>query len=425
MKKILAKLKSAFSRLGPGFVTGAADDDPSGVATYSIAGARFGYQLNWLSLFLIPMMFAIQEMAGRIGFCSGRGLAGVLKKYYSKKLLYFTVTLLVVANLINLSADLGIMAASLVMVLKFPFLFWLVAVTIFSIVLEIFIPYKKYSLYLKFMGLSLLVYVATAFITKQNWPEIIKNTLIPSLDLNLFFLLTVVGFVGTSISPYLFFWQANEEVEEEIADGKISDFNQKPQVYKKEINYLKKDTALGMIFSQIIAAAIVITTAATLHLNNITDIESPQQAALALRPLAGDLAYLLFAFGIIGIGLQSVPIFAGGIAYALSESLGFKEGLKKKYGQAKSFYFIIGLATVIGAVGNLIGINPVKALFYAAIINGFISVPLIFIILRLSDDERIVGKFKTGKKEKVIGWITFVFTLTALLLTLFSLFKPV
>lgn len=419
---IFKKLKSAFSRLGPGFVTGAADDDPSGVATYSIAGARFGYQLNWLSLFLIPMMFAIQEMAGRIGLCSGRGMAGVLKKYYSKKLLYFTVTLLVVANLINLSADLGIMAASLVMVLKFPFLFWLVVVTIFSIVLEIFIPYKKYSLYLKFMGLSLLVYVATAFITKQNWPEIIKNTLIPSLDLNLFFLLTVVGFVGTSISPYLFFWQANEEVEEEIADGKISDFNQKPQVYKKEINYLKKDTALGMIFSQIIAAAIVITTAATLHLNNITDIESPQQAALALRPLAGDLAYLLFAFGIIGIGLQSVPIFAGGIAYALSESLGFKEGLEKKYGQAKSFYFIIGLATAIGAVGNLIGINPVKALFYAAIINGFISVPLIFIILRLSDDERIVGKFKTGKKEKVIGWITFVFTLTALLLTLFSLF---
>lgn len=420
MKKIFHKLKSTFSRLGPGFITGAADDDPSGVATYSIAGARFGYQLNWLSLFLIPMMYAIQEMVGRIGLCSGRGLAGVIKKYHSKKLLYFTVSLLVIANLINLSADLGIMAASLEMVFRLPVIFWLVAVTAFSILLEIFIPYKKYSLYLKFMGLSLMVYVVTAFITNPNWPEIIKSTLIPSIRLDLFFLLTVVGFMGTTISPYLFFWQANEEVEEEIDAGKISDFNQKPHVFPREIGYLKKDTAVGMIFSQIVAAAIVITTAATLHVNNIVNIESPQQAALALKPLAGNLAYLLFAFGIIGIGLQSVPIFAGGIAYALSESLGLKEGLQKKFKQARSFYLIIGLATVIGALMNLVGINPVKALFYAAIINGIISVPLIFIILRLSDDERIVGKFKTGKKEKIIGWITFCFTLIAVLLTLFS-----
>lgn len=422
MKKFLSKIKSALSRLGPGFVTGAADDDPSGVATYSIAGARYGYRLNWLSLFLIPMMFAIQEMCGRIGLCSGMGLAGVIKKYHSKKFLYFTVTLLVVANLINLSADLGIMASSLQMILNLPFLFWMVVITLVSIFLEIFVPYKKYSMYLKFMGLSLLVYVATALITKQNWPEVLKNTLIPGIDLDLFFLLTLVGFMGTTISPYLFFWQANEEVEEEIAEGKISDFNQKPKVFQKQIKFLKRDTAIGMIFSQIVASSIVITTAATLNANNIFDIESPQQAALALRPLAGDFAYLLFALGIIGIGLQTVPIFAGGIAYALTEVWGLKEGLEKKFSQAKSFYIILGLATILGALINFLGVNPVKALFYAAVINGLISVPLIFIILKLADDERIVGKFKTGKKEKIIGWGTFIFTLSALLLTAFSFF---
>lgn len=409
MKKILARLRCKFNRLGPGFITGAADDDPSGIATYSIAGAQFGYKLNWLSLFLLPMMIALQEMCGRIGICSGMGLAGVIKKFYSKKLLIITVLLLFVSNVINIGADLGVMAASLEMIFGINFLVLLLAVTIFSVLMEVFLPYKRYSSFLKWLGLTLLVYVLTAFITKQDWPSVFYYTLIPHIDFNLPFLLTMVGFIGTTISPYLFFWQASEEVEEEIAKGRVSDFEKKPHVFKGEILHMQKDTTVGMIFSNLISVFIVLTAAAALNANGITDIETPQQVAMALRPLAGDFAYLLFTVGIIGIGLQSIPVLAGGVAYSVSETFGFKEGLSKKFGQARMFYIIIGLATVIGAVINLIGINPIRALYYSAIINGVISVPLIAIIIKLADDERIVGKYTTNKLNKVIGWVTFCF----------------
>jgi len=423
MKKIINFIKTKFKSLGPGFVTGAADDDPSGVATYSIAGAQFGYKLNWLSLFLIPMMTSIQEMCGRIGMTSGMGLAGVIKKFYSRKLLLFAVSLLLVANVINISADLGIMAASLQMILGLPFLIWLVVITLFSILLEVLVPYKKYFVYLKWMGLTLLVYGVTAFITKQDWLSVLKYTLIPHIDFNLMYFMTAVGFIGTTISPYLFFWQASEEVEEEIENGKIKDFEDKPKVERSEIQTMRKDTTLGMIFSNLISTFIVLTTAATLHNSGITNIESPAQAALALKPLAGDFAYLLFTIGIIGIGLQSVPVLAGGVAYAFSESFNLKEGLSKKFYQAKTFYLVIGIATLLGALLNLVGINPIKALYYSAIINGVISVPLIAIIIKLADNEKIVGKFKTGRKEKIIAWITLLFVSLASLLMLVGLLK--
>lgn len=416
MKKIISFFKTKFKKLGPGFITGAADDDPSGVATYSIAGAQFGYKLNWLSLFLIPMMTAVQEMCGRIGMTSGMGLAGVIKKFYSQKLLLFAVVLLIIANVINISADLGIMAASLQMILGLPFLVWLVVITLFSIFLEVLVPYKKYFVYLKWMGLTLLVYGVTAFITKQDWLSVLKYTLIPHIDFNLTYFMTAVGFIGTTISPYLFFWQASEEVEEEIENGKIKDFDFKPKVKRREIQTMKKDTTMGMVFSNLISTFIVLTTAATLHNFGITNIDSPAQAALALKPLAGDFAYILFTVGIIGIGLQSVPVLAGGVAYAFSESFNLKEGLSKKFGQAKTFYIVIGIATLLGALLNIIGINPIKALYYAAIINGVISVPLIAIIIKLADNEKIVGKFKTGRKEKITAWITLVFVSLATVL---------
>lgn len=398
-----------FRRIGPGFVTGAADDDPSGIATYSIAGARYGYKMSWMSLFLLPAMVAVQEMCGRVGLVTGRGLASVIKKYHSKRLMWFAVILLTVSNVINIGADLGIMAASLEMLMGLPYYFWLVVVVAVVIFLEIAIPYKNYSQALKWLGLSLLVYVVTAFLVKQNWGEIAFYTLIPHIELNMGYLMTLVGFAGTTISPFLFFWQASEEVEEEIADEKIADFDIKPVVTKKDIKRLGLDTKIGMIFSNTITFFIILTAAGTLNKNGIFDIETPQQAALALKPLAGNLAYLLFTVGIIGIGLQSIPVMAGSTGYALSDALGIKEGLSKKYSKAKGFYLFIGLATMVGLLINLLNINTMQALLYAAIVNGVLAVPLIYIIIKLAGDSRIVGEHKTSKLNTVIAWITFVF----------------
>jgi NRAMP (natural resistance-associated macrophage protein)-like metal ion transporter len=416
-------LRRKFNRLGPGFITGAADDDPSGIATYSIAGAQFGYGLNWMAPVTIPMMIAVQEMCGRIGMVSGMGLAGVIKKYFSKKLLIFAVSLLFIANSINIGANLGAMAASLQMLIGIPFIILLSVVTLFTILMEIFVPYDKYSRYLKWMGFTLIVYGITAIITRQNWPQVIINTIIPHLQFNTNYLMAVVGFLGTTISPYLFFWQTAEEVEEAIKDGKISEFEQSPKVIEKEINHMRKDTGVGMFFSQLIAFSIILTASGTLHANGITDISTPQQAAMALRPLAGNFAYLLFAFGIIGIGLQSVPILAGGVAYSFSEAFGFKEGLAKKLTEAKAFYATIGLATTLGAFMNIIGINPIKALFYTAVINGIIAVPLIAIIIKLADDERVIGKFKSNKWGRIIAWITFAFMGTASMAMIIDLIR--
>ncbi len=409
MISILRLIKQKFARLGPGFITGAADNDPSGITTYTIAGARFGYKLNWLTLFLIPMMISIQEMCGRIGLISGRGLAGVIKKYYSHKLLILSVTLLFIANTINIGANLGAMAASLQMILGLPFIFWLILITVLTVTLEVFVPYDKYSRYLKFMAFSLVAYGITALLVKQNWLSVIRFTLIPHIEFNLGFLMTLVGFLGTTISPYLFFWQASEEIEEQIKEGKISEFEETPQIVEEEIRHMRKDTAFGMSFANMTFFFILLTTTGTLHANGITEISNLQQAATALQPLAGNLSYLLFTFGMIGIGLQSVPILAGSAAYAVSEAFGFKEGLAKKFAEAKTFYLIIGLATLLGALMNLIGINIVNLLFYTAIINGIIAVPLIMIIIKLADDERIVGKYKTEKINRIFAWIGFLF----------------
>jgi NRAMP (natural resistance-associated macrophage protein)-like metal ion transporter len=422
MGKFGKKIKDLLKKVGPGFITGAADDDPSGVGTYSIAGAQYGYRMTWMSLFLLPAMISIQEMCGRIGLVTGRGLAGVLKKFYSRQLLWFAVTLLAVANIINIGADLGIIASSLQMLLGLPFYFWLIVTAVGVVWLEIAVSYKRYSGILKWLGLSLCVYVVTAFMVKQDWAEIAIMTFIPHIDLNMGYLMTMVGFLGTTISPYLFFWQASEEVEEEIMAEKIDDFDEKPVTKMREISAMRMDTKIGMLFSNLMTFFIVLTTAATLHANGIVNIDSPQQAALALKPLAGEFAYLLFAIGMIGIGLQSIPVLAGSLAYAISDALGIQEGLSKKFGDAKGFYLIIALATVVGALMNLIGINTMQALYYAAVVNGVIAVPLIFIIIRMADDSRIVDGFKTQKKYKVIAWMTFVFMALSVVLMVGSIF---
>ena len=425
MPKFYKTLRNIFRKLGPGFITGAADDDPSGVATYSIAGAQFGYKLNWMSIFLMPMMFSIQEMCGRIGMTSGMGLAGVIKKTYSRGLLYFSVILLIIANTLNIAADLGIIAASLKMLLGLPTILWLSIVTVIIIAMEVFISYKKYSIYLKFMSFSLLVYVITAFIVKQDWHSLLFYTFLPHIEFNSVFIMTMVGFIGTTISPYLFFWQASAEVEEKIDNKKIKDFGDKSVTTKKEIKTLGKDTIVGMVFSNLIAAFILITAAATLNKAGITNIETPQQVALALKPLAGNFAYLIFSIGIIGIGLQSIPVLAGSATYAIAETFGFKEGLSKKLKKAWPFYLVLGLATLVGALVDLIKINPITALFYVAIINGVISVPLIAIIIKLADDKKVVGKQKSKRIFKVIAWVTFTFIGLASLFMIFNLLRPI
>lgn len=417
------KISTLLGKIGPGFITGAADDDPSGIATYSIAGAQYGYRMNWMSLFLLPAMVVIQEMCGRIGLVTGKGLASVIKTYYSKKLMWFAVTLLAIANIINIGADMGIIAASLQMLFGFHFYYWLLATSLVIVFLEIFVSYKKYSEVLKWLGLSLFVYVITAFLVKQDWLTIAWSTLIPRIDFQMDYLMTMVGFLGTTISPYLFFWQASEEVEERIYAKEISDFNEKAPTSIKEIKLMRFDTKLGMAFSNMMTFFVVITTAATLNANGIISIETPQQAAMALRPLAGEFAYILFAVGMIGIGLQAVPVLAGSLAYAVADGLGIEEGLSKKFSKARGFYMIIFISTAIGALMNVVGINTIRALYLSAIVNGVISVPLIFIIMRMANNEMVIEKYKTGKVSKVIAWMTFVFMAFAVVMMVISVLK--
>lgn len=406
-------------KFGPGFVTGVADDDPVTLTTYSVAGAAYGYALSWLNVFITPAMIVVQEMCGRIGMLTGRGLAGAIKKYRSKQLMWLMIVLLFVSNTVSIGADLGIMAASLSMVLGLPILFWLLILALFIILTEVLVSYKKYVVYLKWLGLSLLAYVATALLVKQDWGAILKASFIPSIRLDMGYLMMMVAFLGATISPSLFFWQASEEVEEEIDEKMISDFDQKPNsIGAARVRAMRTDTVLGMVFSNIIGFFVLITTAATLHVNGIISIETIQEVALALRPIAGDGAYLLLALGIVGIGLVAVPVLAGCVGYAVADGLDLEEGLSKKYHQARGFYRVLIAATGLGVLMNLLGINVIKSLYYSAIINGVISVPLIAIIISLADDSKVVGRFKTSWWGRVIAWVTFGFMALAVVLML-------
>lgn len=403
---MLKFLKRMLKKIGPGFVTGAADDDPSGVATYSQTGAIFGFSQLWLGLFTFPFMVVIQQMCGRIGLVTGKGLAGVIRTHYSKPILYVAVSLLVITNTINIGADLGAMASSAQMLLGLPHLFWLFLITGIIIALEVFVSYKKYSKILKYLALSLFAYVLTAFIVKPDWVSIAKSTVLPQIQFSRDYILNVVAILGTTISPYLFFWQASQEVEEEIVGEKIADMGVgKPVVEKKNVTSMDRDTTLGMVFSQTIMFFIIITTAATLHANGITDIHSASQAAEALRPVAGNLAYLFFAVGIIGIGLLAVPVLAGSSAYAVSETIGFREGLSKKARRAPGFYGIIAASTLVGMAISWLGIDPIKALYYAAALNGLAAPPLMVLIVLIANNKKIMGKYVSKIFGNIAGWI--------------------
>lgn len=403
----MKKIKKILKFLGPGFITGASDDDPSGIATYSQTGAIFGFSQLWIALFSFPLQAAVQEMCGRIGLVTGKGLAGVIKKSYPKGFLYASVFLLFVANTINIGADLGAMAASAQLIFNFPFIFWLMGMVALTLVLEIFVSYKTYSKYLKYLGIALFSYVFTAFAVKIDWKTVFLSTVIPHFEFNKIYLLNIVAILGTTISPYLFFWQADEEVEEEVLANKLERMGAgEPKVTKRDMRRLRVDTIFGMFFSNMIMFFIIVTTGATLFTHGIKNIASAEDAALALKPFAGDFAFWLFAAGIIGTGLLAVPVLAGSASYAISETFGWKEGLYRKFKKAHGFYGTIIIATLVGFLINFININPIAALYYSAVVNGIIAPPLIIMILFIANNKNIMGEKVNNTLVNTLGIIT-------------------
>jgi NRAMP (natural resistance-associated macrophage protein)-like metal ion transporter len=409
-------IKSFLKSLGPGLITGTADDDPSSIATFAQAGAKFGLGMLWTAIYLIPLIVVIQEICARIGLLTGSGLGTIIKKKYSKKIVLPLISLLLVANTINVGADIGAMAASAN--LMFPQIslnIFGIFFTAFIIIAIIMIPYKKYIKILKYLTLSLLTYIVTAIIVGGNWYQILIATIVPHFEFTSDFATMLVAILGTTISPYLFFWQASEEAEEEVVNHKIKEIGKgKPKVSKKEIKSMRADTMVGIGFAHFITWAIIITTAGSLHNNGITDIQSAEQAAKSLEPLvksfpnSGEISKSIFAIGIIGTGLLSIPVLATSTAYGLSDTFGWKQGLSKKFGQAKAFYLIIIICGIIGLGMNFLGINPITALVYASVINGVVSVPIIFVIMKLSNDKEILKEKTNGRLTNIIGWITFV-----------------
>lgn len=416
----LRKLKAILKALGPGLIAGASGDDPSGIGTYSQTGAQFGYIQLWTALFTFPLQVTIQEICARIALQTGRGLAANIRKYYPKPILYFYISLLFIANTITIGADLGAMAASAQLLFGLPVFVWLAGMTILTAVLEIFIPYEQYAKVLRVLTLTLLAYVIGAFFTSQSWGQVLQNTLIPTFRWDREYLFNMVAILGTTITPYLFFWQANQEVEEEIEEGKKTE-TQRKGVSKTELKWMHADVVSGAFLSNVVFWFIIITTASALNQNGITNIDSAPKAAEALKPLAGDFAYILFAVGIIGTGLLAVPILAGSAAYAISETFKFREGLSLKPREAPAFYVVIALATVIGAAMNLIGINPISALYYAAVLNGIVAPPLLFMIMLISNNRNIMKNKTNGRIANILGWLTTAPMGAAALALLFSM----
>ncbi len=398
------RLRAYLKILGPGLITGASGDDPSGIGTYSQTGAQFGYTQLWTALFTFPLQTAIQEICARIALQTGRGLAANIRKYYPKPILYFYIAILFIANTISLGADLGAMAASAQLLFGFPVLLWLAVMTILTALLEIFIPYKQYAKVLRILTLTLFAYVIGAFFTTQNWGQVFRSTIVPTIRFDHQYLFNLVAILGTTITPYLFFWQANQEVEEEINQGRKTE-TQRKGVSKTELKWMRADVISGSFFSNIVFWFIIITTASTLNQNGITNIDSAPKAAEALRPLAGDLAYVLFSGGIIGTGLLAVPILAGLAAYAVSETFKFRQGLSLKPVEAPAFYGVIAVATFVGAAINLVGINPISALYYAAVLNGIVAPLLLFMIMLMSNNQKIMQNKTNGRVSNILGWL--------------------
>ena len=388
--------------LGPGLVTGAADDDPSGIATYSQAGAAHGLGLLWIFPFMYPILLAVQESCSRIGAITGTGLAAVIKEHYSRKLLYLSVGLVVVANTLNIGADLGAMAAAAQLFVDIPFAILAIFFASLIVLLVVFVNYKTYAKILKWLALTLFVYPVTVFMVGQDWGEILRATFSFRPEITPETMYILVGIIGTTISPYLFFWDTSEVVEEEIAKHNKSKIGEEPKPTRRFLRNLRVDNFVGMTLASVIAWFIVIACASTLFRNGILEIDSAADAARALEPLvqsfpnSGLIAKLIFSMGIIGLGFLAVPVLAGSSSYAISEALGWREGLYRKFHRARGFYIIIILATFVGLGMNFIGLDPIKALVFAAVFNGIAAVPLLFILARIGNDGNIMGEYRNG-----------------------------
>lgn len=411
MSKLATRFQKTMKVIGPGIITGAADDDPSGIATYSQTGAQFGYQQLWTALYMLPFLIAVQEACARIGAATGQGIAAVIRQHYNKWVLWGIVSLLVIANTINIGADIGAMAAATALIVPLHSSILAILFTALMLILIVSIPYKKYANILKWLCLSLLMYPLSVILVTQPWSEIIRATFIPHFEFTFAFLFIITGVLGTTISPYMFFWQASEENEEErVAHMMAKDGT--PRLTPKFLRGIRLDTVTGMLFSEVATWSIILVAGTVLHTNGITTITTAADAARALEPLvqtfpnAGYVAKLIFSLGIIGLGLLSVPVLAGSAAYATAEAFHWHEGINKKLKRAPGFYGVIIAATLVGLAMNFLGINPMTALVYTAVINGVIAVPLIAIIWLIARNPKIMNGFHSGKLSNLMVLLT-------------------
>lgn len=424
VEKPFEKAKSYWHSLGPGLTTGASDDDPSGIATYSQTGAKYGTQFLWLAIFTFPLASIVQEMCGRIGMVTGRGLAGNINRHYPRWILYASTILLFSANTLNIGADLGAMAKGVQLLAPgLSFTLLVIAFTIIMLLLQIFSSYRKYSKFLKYMALVLLFYIlSTLIIPNLDWKEIIKAGFVPSMNFTKDEIVLVCAILGTTISPYLFFWQTSQEVEEQILDGKTTIAQREVSTDNESLKSMRIDVWSGMFLSEVVMFFIITATAMTLHINGITNIQTSADAARALRPLAGNSAYLLFAVGIIGTGLLAVPVLAGSTSYAISESFGWKQGLYRKLNEAYSFYGVIILSMLVGLSINFIGIDPIKALIYSAVANGLVAPIVLYFIVSMSSNKKIMGDKTNHWGITFFGWLITIIMAVAGLATIWALF---
>jgi NRAMP (natural resistance-associated macrophage protein)-like metal ion transporter len=392
-------------QLGPGLVTGAADDDPSGIATYSQAGAKFGYELGWTVVLTYPLMVAVQMISARLGRVTGRGLADNIRENFPAPVLYALVIMLLIANTINVAADVAAMGQSLQLVVGGPSHFYAVAFGVVCLALEIYLSYRRYVTFLKWLTLVLFAYVGVALVANVSWPAVLSSIVWPRVTLSADMLTVIVAVFGTTISPYLFFWQAAQEVEEVEANPKARALMQSPSQAPRQLRRINIDTYVGMGLSNSIALFIIIATAATLHQSGVLNIDTSAQAAEALRPIAGRFAFLLFSLGIIGTGMLAVPVLAGSAAYAVAETFRWRRGLDRKLHEARGFYAIVAFATLGGVALTFSPIDPIKALFWSAVINGVISVPVLIVMMLLAGNAKVMGKFVSSPRLKFVGWL--------------------
>lgn len=399
------QVRRFFRGLGPGLITGAADDDPSGISTHSVTGAAFGYSQLWMAVFSFPLMTAVQLMCARLGMVTGRGLAGVVRRHYSRPILWGACLLLIVANVVNIGADLGGMGAATEMVTGIRAAIWTPFYAVLIVSMLFWTSYRHIAKVFKWLTLVLFAYVAAAFLARPDWGAVLRYTFIPHVEMTSAYLATVVGILGTTISPYLFFWQAAEAVEEERAMGRKTVAARKGAT-DRELREARTDVLTGMFFANVAMYFVILTTAATLHAHGHTDIETAQQAAEALRPLAGHGAYWLFTLGLIGTGMLGVPVLAGAGAYAISEAAHWPGSLEDRPSLAPKFYGVIAASVILGLALNFAGLNAVRMLFWAAVVNGVLAPPLIFLVVLLTSDPKVMGERTNSRGLALMGWVT-------------------